>query len=141
MRVHHEARIDAAAADVWDLTIDVESLPSLTDTITDVERLGAGPLAVGSQVRIKQPGQRARVWTVTELDAGRRFVWATKAMGMTMTATHELQDAGGATVNTLTLDLTGATASVFGRLLRGPLQKALATENAGFKQAAERQLT
>ena len=141
MRLQHEERIDAAVADVWELTIDVESLPSLTDTMTEVERLDSMPLTVGSRVRIKQPGQPARVWTVTELDPGRLFVWTTNAMGMTMTATHELHESGGATVNTLTLDLTGATASVFGRLLRRPLQKALATENAGFKQAAERQLT
>lgn len=140
MRLQHEERIDAAVADVWELTIDVESLPSLTDTMTEVERLDSMPLTVGSRVRIKQPGQPARVWTVTELDPGRRFVWTTRAMGMTMTAAHKLRESDHGTVNTLSVDLAGVLAPVLGRLLRRAITKALATENAGFKQAAERQL-
>ena len=141
MRVHHVEEIEAAADDVWDLTVDVEALPSLTSTITHVERLDDGRLEVGSRVRIKQPGQRAKVWTVTALESGRRFAGSTTAMGMTTTAAHDEEAADDGTVNTLSLDRTGALSPVIGRLLERPLRRALATENAGFKYAAERQLT
>ena len=57
-----------------------------------------------------------------------------------MTAAHELRESDHGTVNTLSVDLAGVLAPVLGRLLRRAITKALATENAGFKQAAERQL-
>ena len=138
MRIEHVQEINVPAGIVWKHTVDVESLPSITPTISKVERLDDGPLGVGSEVRIKQPGQRDRVWTVTEFQPEQRFAWSTKAMGMTMTGTHELNDAHAGTSNTLAIDLTGPLASVMGPLLKRPLRKALATENQGLKTTAER---
>ena len=140
MKVTHVEDIEAPVAVVWGLTIDVESLPSVTPTVTEVERLDHAPLGVGSQVRLEQPRQRSRVWTVTAFEPDRRFAWSTRAMGMTMTGIHELAESDGVTVNTLTVELTGALAPMMGPLLRRPLLKALASENDGFKTVAERQL-
>jgi uncharacterized membrane protein len=122
---------------VWSLTEDVEKWPDITPTMTTVERLDEGPLAVGSQARIKQPGQRARVWTVTRLEPGQSFAWATKAMGAHLEGAHHLEATEGGCVNRLVLELSGPTAGIVGRLLRRPLLKAITTENEGFKQAAE----
>jgi len=36
--------------------------------MTSVERLDDGPITLGSRARVKQPGQRPAVWTVTELE-------------------------------------------------------------------------
>ena len=138
MRIEHTIGIDAPVSEVWALTIDIETLPSLTSTITSAERLDDRPLTVGSKVRLKQPGQRERVWTVTALEPERLFAWSTRAMGTTMTATHELTGSGDGTNNTLRIDIEGALAPLVGALVKKPIAKALATENMGFKRAAER---
>jgi hypothetical protein len=43
----------------------------------------------------------------------------------------------GSTANTLTLEMSGAMSRLLGPILASTLRKALATENAGFKQHAE----
>ncbi|HRE03530.1 MAG TPA: SRPBCC family protein, partial [Ilumatobacteraceae bacterium] len=67
--------IAAPAAVVWNLTIDVANWPSVTPTMTSVERLDDGPFGIGSKARVKQPMQRPTTWTVTEFDPERRFAW------------------------------------------------------------------
>lgn len=125
---------------VWGLTLDVESLPALTPTVTAVERLDGGPLVPHSTVRLKQPGQPARTWTVTTIDPGRRFVWQTRALGTVMVATHELSpsDDGSGTINRLVITIEGTWANVVAKMIGRQVRTALAQENAGFKQAAER---
>lgn len=71
------------------------------------------------------------------MDPRRQFAWSTKAMGMTMTGSHELEAFGDGTRNTLAIDLEGPMASVLGPLLRRPVRRALESENEGFKTAAE----
>lgn len=137
MRITDTIRIAAPPDEVWRVTVDVEALPSTTTTLSRVERLDDAPLAVGSQVRIKQPAQRSRVWTVTELDEPRRFSWTTRALGLSMTAVHELGPTEDGTSNTLALVLDGRLAPILGPLLSRPMRKALATENRGLKAAAE----
>lgn len=137
MRVQHEIAIDAPPTRVWNLTVDVEALPDYTPTMTKVVRLDHTPLGVGSRVRIKQPLQRAKVWTVTELDENRRFSWTTRSAGTVMTATHDLIKTSTGTANTLTVDMTGPLGTVLGALVRRQIVKALSTENAGLKTAAE----
>ncbi|MEZ4503873.1 MAG: SRPBCC family protein [Dehalococcoidia bacterium] len=139
MRIEHRIEIAAPVDRVWDLTLDVEAWPELTPTITKVERLDDGPMAIGSQARIKQPAQSTKVWTVTELEPRRRFAWATKAMGTRMTGGHQLEEHEGVTTNTLTVDIEGAMAPIVGRLLSRPIRNAITKENEGFKRAAEAQ--
>ena len=138
MNLGDEQEIDAPAATVWDLTIDVESWPKVTPTMTSVERLDTAPIAVGSRAKVKQPRQKATIWTVTRLEPGSLFEWSTRTMGMTMTGAHRIEPLGeGRCRNVLTLDASGLTATLFGWLLKRPIGKAIATENAGFKSAAE----
>lgn len=137
MKLENTQHIDAAIDVVWALTEDVERWPDTTPTMTSVERLDEGPLAVGSQARIKQPGQRARVWTVTRFEQGRLFAWSTSALGTHMEGSHHLSEDGTGCVNRLELEITGGTAGLVGRLFGRQLLKAITTENEGFKQAAE----
>lgn len=138
MKLQHQLDIAAPPSRVWELTIDVESLPDHTPSMTSVELLDPAPLAVGSTVRIKQPAQAAKVWTVTELVPDQRFSWTTRSAGVTMTASHLLVETPNGTSNTLTVDMEGRFAWVIGALIRRPIQKAIAAENHGFKAAAER---
>ena len=137
MRIEHTIDIAAPAERVWALTVDVESWPDLSPTMTAVERIDDGALRVGSTARVKQPGQRAKVWTVTAVEPGRRFAWRSRVLGTDMTATHTLHPTNDGTANTLTIDMAGRGSGLVGRVIGGQIHKALATENAGFKRAAE----
>jgi hypothetical protein len=87
---------------------------------------------------VKQPAQRAAVWTVTRVEPGRAFAWQTRALGMTMTGTHEIAPSGAGCVNRLVLELSGPSAKVLGTLLGPVLRSSLRRENAAFKAEAER---
>lgn len=136
MRIEHTATITAPVERVWELTTDVEAWPRLMPTVTSVQRVTPGPLQPGSEVTIKQPGQRAKRWTVARVERPHRFVWSTRGFGTTMTAIHELQPAPDGTANTLAIELDGALAPVVGRLLGRSIRSVLETENRSFQAAA-----
>jgi uncharacterized membrane protein len=137
MTLQHTLPIHAGADVVWSLTEDVEAWPSTTPTMTSVERLDDGPLRVGSRARIKQPRLRPRVWTVTELEAPRRFAWQAKLGTVTMTGGHTIEPTAEGCRNTLTLELSGPGSRLLGVLGGRSLAAALRTENEGFRRAAE----
>lgn len=137
MQVQNTIHIDAPIERVWGLTMDVETWPEITPTMTSVELLDA-PLRVGSSARIKQPGQRERTWTVSALEPKRSFAWSTTLLGLSMTGAHHLEESGDGTQNTLTVDIDGPLAAVVGPLMKRPIAKAIAAENEGFRVAAER---
>lgn len=138
MQIEHGIEIEAPIGVVWELTEDVEAWPTISPTMTEITLLDPPPLAVGSRARVKQPGQRARVWTVSELEVGRRFAWSSSLLGTTMTGIHQLDGDDRATTNTLIIDIAGPLAPLLGRLLRRPILAAITAENEGFKAAAER---
>lgn len=137
MEITNELTIDAPVDVVWGLTQDVEAWPSMTPTMTRVERLDDGPLRVGSTARVKQPGQRATTWTVTRLEPSHVFEWRTHSLGSDFVGRHTLSSEGAGCRNTLRVEVTGRGASLVGRLLGGRIAAAIATENDGFRRAAE----
>lgn len=129
--------IPAPVEAVWAATLDVESWPDDTPTITSVRRLDEGDLRPGSRAEVRQPGQRPTVWTVTTVDhEAHRFQWQATVYGMRTTATHHVETVDGGCANTLTLQMEGGPVRVLGPVLRRRLQKVLATENLGFEHAA-----
>jgi len=137
MKIDDRIEIAAPVSRVWDLTVDVEAWPMFTPTMTKVERLDSGPFGVGSQARVKQPRQRATVWTVTAFEPQKLFVWSARSMGMTMTGSHALAASDTGTSNTLAVDIEGELSKILGGLLRRPIAKSIGLENQGFKKAAE----
>jgi hypothetical protein len=138
MRWENTVEIDAPAETVWQLTLAVTGWPDFTPTMTSVERLDAGPLRVGSQARIKQPGQSKAVWTVTRLDPARRFfAWQTRRIGLTMLGSHLVEDRGQGCRNTLGIELTGRGAGLFWFLFGALIRRSLVTENASFRARAQ----
>ena len=134
-----EMFIAAPVATVWALTVDVESWPRITPaTVTSVELLQPGAVALGSSARIKQPGQREKVWTVTEFEHLRLFAWSAASLGLTMTGRHELVEADGGVRNVLTIDLSGPLARLVAALGGRLIRRTITTENECFKAAAER---
>ena len=140
MTIEHTVTIPVDAATVWALTIDVEAWPGLTSTITSVEVLDP-PLGVGGRARIRQPGQRPRIWTVTRFEPERCFEWATSMGTVRLVGRHDLEVVDGGTVNRLSIELSGPGAGVLRRLAGRQLARAIATENEGFLRAATSQQT
>lgn len=140
MRFEHDLVIQAPVETVWALTLDVERWPESTPTITVVERLDDGPLAVGSQARIKQPAQSARTWTVSRLEAPQVFEWGTSFGPVRMVGGHHLTAEGDGCRNRLTLEVTGVGSRLLWLLAGRTMRHAIVTENEGFKTAAEAQV-
>jgi uncharacterized membrane protein len=135
METKIEITADQDAA--WKALVDVADWPRWTTSIDTVERLDDGPLEVGSQARIKQPGMPALLWEVTELDKGRGFVWTTHSPGVTSTGSHWLQAGPSGTTLTLTLEQHGALAGLVRALTGRRTRRYMALEAAGIKACSE----
>jgi uncharacterized membrane protein len=137
--VEYETSVTIAAPPelVWQLTLDVESWPAHTPTMTSVRRLDSGPLRVGSEAEIKQPGRRPARWRVTELVPGRVFAWATTALGVTCVGEHLVeQDAAGCRL-VLRIRLSGRLAGPAGAVSARRMRTYLRLEAEGFRRAAQ----
>jgi hypothetical protein len=139
MRWTDSILIDAPTDLVWLLTTDITGWHAYTPTVQSVERLDDGALRVGSRARIKQPGQRPAVWTVTRLDdVCHEFRWQTHRRGLSIIGSHRVHAEGAGCSNTLELEATGPLARPFALLVGPLLRRALRTENTGLKTEAQR---
>ena len=139
MRIQGTVEVDAPAERVFAVYADVERWPEWTASVTSVELLDPGPLAVGSRVRIRQPRLPTAVWAVTELDPGRSFTWVAQGPGHRTTGTHTVAARAdrGCTI-TATLDQEGLLGGLVGRLTRSLAESYVAMELRGIKQRCER---
>ena len=146
MRFEHSLEMAASASTVWRLTTDVEQWPALFPTVTSVKREGLrsegdGEFGVGSTAMIKQPGQKATRWTVTVFEPETRFEWEASVYGVRTIARHLVEPTATGARNTLILELSGRGSKLMGRLVGRKLLTVLATENDGFRRAAEAHAT
>lgn len=132
-----EIEVDAPAGALWAALTDVQSWPDWTPTVTSVERLDDGPLAVGSRTRIKQPRMAAIVWEVRTMDAGREFTWVGRSPGVLTAGGHLLTTVGERTRLTLSITHTGPLAGLIGRLTRSRTRRYLIREAEGLKASAQ----
>jgi uncharacterized membrane protein len=137
MTVLHTVHISAPRSTVWATTIDVERWPEWSPTVQSVSLVGEGPFGMGSVAVVKQPGQAAARWTVTEFAPDERFVWESRGRWLQFVAVHELTSDASGTESRLRLDVSGALAAWIWPLLRPALHRALATENSGLKTRCE----
>jgi uncharacterized protein YndB with AHSA1/START domain len=139
MEQRTSADVHAPPQRVWEVLVDVERWPEWTDSVRSVRRLDAGPLAVGSRVRVSQPRIPTGTYTVTALEPGTAFRWEQRRPGSTVQAHHvcEPLSTGGTRVE-LTVVMSGALGGAVGRLYRSLTERYLAMEAAGLKARAER---
>ena len=135
---HEETiRIAAPRQRVWDVLVDVARWPEWTESMTRVQPVTPGPLAVGSEVRIKQPRLAATLMRVTALDPGRSFTWAAHSPGLTTEADHVLEPAGDGTTVTLRLRQRGPLAGLFSLLAGARFRRYVRMEAEGLKVRSE----
>lgn len=139
MILKHAIDIEADPEKVWSVTEDVERWPDWSPTFDSIRRLDDDPFDLGCSVRVRQPGLPEAIWTVTQLERGRRFAWETKVRGMRMIGTHIMEPIEGGTRSILRLEIRGFTALLIAPLLRPAAARSLARENAGLKSRCERE--
>ncbi|KOV81788.1 SRPBCC family protein [Nocardia sp. NRRL S-836] len=135
--LQHAVTIAAPPERVWEVVADVERWPERIPTVDTVERLDAGPLAVGSRTRLKQPRLSPAVWTVTELTNGSSFTWESRSAGITITADHLVEPHPDGTRLTLALRMSGPVAGLAWLLTRSLTKRYVETEAASIRKTAE----
>jgi uncharacterized membrane protein len=130
--------INAPADRVWAVIRDIERWPEWTPTVTSIQKISSGPLAVGSRAVISQPKLLPATWEVTELeDDNRTFTWITRRPGMLLTGRHSVAITRDGSRATLSLQFSGPLGGLFARLTRSLSERYLALEAGGLKQRAE----
>jgi uncharacterized protein YndB with AHSA1/START domain len=123
---------------VWAVLTDVDRWPQWTPTVTSVERLDIGPLALGSRTRILQPKLRPAVWQVTELDADAGiFVWIARSPGVRIIAHHALTATAEGSRATFSIDFAGLLGPLMARLFRKLNEQYVTTEANSLKRCCE----
>jgi len=138
MKVTNSIEIHASTDSVWSVTTALERWPEWNPNVTEVARQDAGPLAIGSQVLVRQNGLPAAVWTVTVLEAKKRFAWKSRIRGVPMTATHVIEDMGPGARSRLELEATGFVALLLWPFLRPTIRRSIGIENDGLKTFCEK---
>ena len=133
-----EATTSASPAQAWRALIDITDWPRWTPSYKSIERLDDGPVAVGSQARVRQPRLAPAIYEVTEIDPGENFTWTSKAVGVRTMARHRLAPTpdGGTRID-LVAELTGWLAGLVKVFLGRRIQRYVSLEANGIKAAAE----
>ena len=129
--------IDSPPERVYAVMADVERWPEWTPTVTKIGPLTPAPFAVGSRIRVVQPGFPPAVWRVSEIVEGRSFTWISGAPGIRVTAKHAADPRPGGSRATLTIRYEGLFGSLFGRLTRDVNQRYIGLEAQGLKSRSE----
>jgi uncharacterized membrane protein len=129
--------VGAPPEELWRLFTDLERWPELTRSMREVHRLDSGPLHVGSEADVRQPGLPKSRWRVTDLDPGRSFTWETSAPGVTTSADHIVRADGQGSEITIALRQHGPLAALTVALTRRRVRRYVSMEAEGFRRAAE----
>ncbi|WP_108816580.1 SRPBCC family protein [Loktanella sp. Alg231-35] len=137
MLIKHSTFIACPIQEVWEETTDIDSWPYWAPTVQTARRLDKLSFGIGSQASIKQPMQSRKVWTVTEIEDGRYFVWETSGKAFRLQATHKVASQGSGTKCTLKVQLIGPVALISAVCLAPLIWLALMQENRGLKRWCE----
>lgn len=130
--------INAKSHRVWQVLSDVTRWPQWLPTVTRVVALNGEPIVVGARYLVQQPRLKPAVYTVTELEDSRRFVWEARLTGVRMIAEHAIvEKTPDVSEVILRFSFDGLLGSVVGRIFRPIITRYLAQEAAALKQVVE----
>ena len=134
---HRTIDINASPDHVWAVMSDLERWHEWTASITNIERLNAGPLGVGSKVRVKQPKLAPAVFDVTKWESGHGFEWVTRSVGISAVGQHWIEPIPAGSRVTLTLEFSGVFSAPLTFLMRGLIERYIQMEATGLKRRGE----
>lgn len=137
MHYRHTIEIAAPPDIVWTVWSDVERWPEWTRSVSRVEQLDRGPLAVGVRVRIRQPKFPPAVWRVTDVQQGRAFTWVSVSPGARVIGTHRVEPHGHSSRATAEISFEGPVARLVGWLSRSLTERYLGLESEGLRARSE----
>ncbi len=129
--------IDAEAARVWQVFVDVERWSEWTASIQSIVALDGPGIEVGKRFEIKQPRLPKLVWEVTEVEPGTSWAWRQRSPGGTTTAVHEVIPTAGGTLVRQRIEQRGPIGVLVGVLMRGTTKRYLQLEAEGLKARSE----
>jgi uncharacterized membrane protein len=129
--------VDAAPDAVWQILVDVERWPEWTASMSSIERLDHGALAVASRVRVRQPKLPAADFTITDLQSGASFEWTSKRPGLTSVGDHRVAARPNGSQVTLVFRMTGVLAPIVAAFSGKLIRNYVDTEAEGLKRRAE----
>ena len=133
------AEIQAPADRVWAVLSAVEAWPQWMPTVNGIESLRGTHLSVGCRYRVTQPKLRPTVWTVSAVEAGRRFEWRAKSLGMELVADHVIDSSGPATARIrLRFEFKGFLGALLGAAFGALTRNYLSQEAQALKIRAEK---
>jgi ribosome-associated toxin RatA of RatAB toxin-antitoxin module len=130
--------IAAEARTVWSALSDVANWPDWLPTVTKVVPLDGAVLTPGARFVVYQPKLRPATWTVTRLDAPRRFVWEARSPGLHLHAEHTVTAQSPASSAVALRFSFGGLLGVLGKLFGSTTEHYLAQEAAALKARAEK---
>ena len=130
--------IDAAATTVWDVFVEVEQWPEMTESVTSLVALDGPGIEVGKRFEIKQPRMPKLVWEVTAVEPGVSWTWRQKSPGGTTYATHEvIPQRDARTLVKQRIDQRGVIGVAVGVLMLRMTKRYLDLEGQGLKARSE----
>jgi hypothetical protein len=129
--------INAPAARVYDVMIDIDRWHEWTPSITSIRRLDGTAFEVDKRALIKQPKFPPAMWTLSRIEPGRRFEWVNKAPGLKVTGHHSVEPTAMGSRATLALSYEGLFGGLLARMTEGITRRYIAMEAAGLKARAE----
>ena len=137
MELTRSIDIDAPPGIVWEVWSDIARWHEWTASITSIDPLGPGPLAVGLRARVRQPKFPPAVWEVTAIEPGWLFTWVSSSPGARVTGTHRIESHAGGSRATMTIAFAGPVARVVGWISRSLTERYLQLEADGLKARSE----
>jgi uncharacterized protein YndB with AHSA1/START domain len=137
MMTDSSIEIDAEAARVWEVFVDVERWSEWTASIESIVALDGPGIEVGKRFEIKQPRLPKLVWQVTEVEPGVSWAWRQRSPGGTTVATHEVTPTRAGTVVRQRIEQRGPIGVLVGLLMRGTTRRYLQLEAEGLKARSE----
>lgn len=139
MKIERVIEIDASPETVWPHVADVERWREWTPSITSIEPLDPGGLAVGVRFRVLQPKFPPVIWRVSSLVPGRSFEWVARSPGMTSTGRHVVEPRpGGGSIVTLAVIQEGLLGGIVGGMLAPLSRSYVEMEAEGLKRRSEK---
>lgn len=129
--------IDAPPERVWEVMLDVDRWHEWTPSVSGIRRVDRGPLAVGSQVIVRQPKLPPAKWVVTAIEEGRGFTWESVGPGFRVVGRHEVEFRDGESRARLSLEHHGIVGRLIARLTAGITRRYIAYEAEGLKARSE----